>query len=217
VGDASVELLPRLAAAITARRADSRVLLVGIDGRGGSGKSTLARALRDVIDGSVVVEFDDFYRPTRTRLSPGDPDVGGNFDWRRLRDQVLTPLGAGRGARYQRYDWIADSPAEWHTVSARGVVLVDGNYSTREELRRCYGLRIWVHAPHAVRLARGIARGGEDTRERWLEEWMPEEERYLVGTPWRHADVIVDTSRGVGEVIDVATTSPAALDQAMRT
>ena len=26
---------------------------------------------------------------------------------------------------------------------------------------------------------RGIRRGGENTRERWLTEWMPEEDRYI--------------------------------------
>jgi uridine kinase len=174
------------------RTRPDRAVLVGIDGRGGAGKSTFARALAAELSEAAVVEFDDFYRPSAARLPPGDPDVGGNFEWRRLRDQVLLPLSRGEAARYQRYDWGSDSMAEWHDVPARGVVVIDGNYSTREELRGLYDFRIWVDAPHDVRLARGLERGGLNTRERWLEEWMPEEERYLAAQdPRRFADLVI--------------------------
>ena len=173
-------------------RQEKDLVLVGIDGRGGAGKSTLARQLAGQLGDAVVIEFDDFYRPSATRLPPGDTDIGGNFEWRRLRDQVLLPLSRAEEARYQRYDWVTDSMAEWHTVPACGVVLIDGNYSTREELRDLYDFRIWVDAPHDVRLARGLARDGESARARWLDEWMPEEERYLAAQePRRFADLVV--------------------------
>jgi len=165
------------------------LVVVGIDGCGGAGKSTYARA----IAGALVIEFDDFYRPSATRLETGDPDIGGNFEWRRLRDQVLLPLRRGEEARYQRYDWGADAMAEWRAVAPSGIVIVEGNYSTRDELRDLYDYRIWVEAPREIRLARGLERGGIDTRERWLEEWMPEEERYLAAQePWRFADLVID-------------------------
>lgn len=167
--------------------------LVAIDGRGGSGKSTLARALQRLIPNSTVIEFDDFYRPSATLLPPGHADVGGNFEWRRLRDQVLLPLSTGRPAGYQRYDWVTDSMAEWHKAPARGVVMVEGIYSTRDELRDFYDFLIWVRAAHDERLARGVERGGQDTRDRWLAEYMPEEERYLEAqSPWRFAHLVID-------------------------
>lgn len=182
-----------LVAEVGRRAGPERVVLVGIDGRGGAGKSTFARALAARLSVASVVEFDDFYRPTATRLPPGDSDIGGNFEWRRLRDQVLLPLSRGEEARYRRYDWGSDSMAEWHGVPARGAVVVEGNYSTREELRDLYDFRVWVDAPHDLRLARGLARDGEGARSRWLDEWMPEEERYLSAhEPRLHADLIVD-------------------------
>ena len=157
-------------------------LLVAIDGRGGSGKSTFARQLEQASEDVTVVEFDDFYLPLaerQARIAAGDREIGGNFDWRRLRDQVLTPLAHDEPADYQRYDWASDELAEWHSVPIGGIVLVEGNYSTRQELFGVYDYTVWIDAPHDVRLERGIRRGGEDTRERWLTEWMPEEDRYI--------------------------------------
>ena len=103
-----------------------KTLLLGIDGCGGAGKSTLARALATVVPAATVVEFDDFYRPSGERQARRDREVGGDFDWRRVREQILVPLADDRPARYQRYDWGDDRLAEWHEVQPGGVVIVEG-------------------------------------------------------------------------------------------
>jgi uridine kinase len=171
-------------------------LLVGIDGRGAAGKSTLARRLERASDEIAVVEFDDFYLPLRereARVADPDREVGGNFDWRRLRDQVLAPLSKDAPASYQRYDWPTDELAEWHTLPVGGTVVVEGNYCTRRELFDFYDYTVWIEAPHELRLERGLRRGGQDTRERWLTEWMPEEERYLEAEhPANRVDLVLD-------------------------
>jgi len=173
-----------------------RTLLVGIDGRGGSGKSTLARQLETAAVDVTVVEFDDFYRPARKRKAravSGVTEIGGNFDWRRLREQVLLPLSQDEPATYQRYDWLADELADWHVIPLGGIVVIEGNYSTRQELFDIYDYTAWIDAPHDVRLERGLLRGGEDTRNRWLTEWMPEEERYIRALhPAGRVDLVLD-------------------------
>ncbi len=175
-----------------------RTLLVGIDGRGGSGKSTFSRQLETTADDVTVVEFDNFYRPSHDRNARavgGDTEIGGNFDWRRLRDQVLLPLSEDEVATYQRYDWIADQLADWHTVPLDGIVVIEGNYSTRQELFDLYDFTAWIDAPHEIRLKRGLLRGGEDTRDRWLTEWMPEEDRYIrAENPAKRVDLVLDGS-----------------------
>lgn len=171
-------------------------LLAGIDGRGAAGKSMLARAVAALLPATAVVEFDDFYLPSaerELRRREGDDEVGGDFDWRRLRDQVLAPLDRDEPSRYQRYDWDSDRLAEWHTIAPGGIVLVEGNYTTRAELRAFYDLTVWVEAPHELRLQRGVERDGPGSREQWLELWMPEEERYIAAQdPRRWVDVVVE-------------------------
>jgi uridine kinase len=170
--------------------------LVAIDGRGGSGKSTLARQLADGWDNAVVIEMDDFYRPVPERVQR--PQVHGeNFDRVRLSAEVLEPLAANAPGRYQRYDWDEDRLAEWHDVPTDSIVLVEGVYSTSALLRDHFDYKIWVDAPAEVRLRRGLERDGEAMRSKWVEEWMPAEDRYVQEErPDLNANLLLDGSGG---------------------
>jgi uridine kinase len=106
---------------------------------------------------------------------------------------VLTPIREEHSAHYQRYDWETDVLAEWRTISASDVVLVEGVYTMRRELVNLYDLKIWVECPKAIRLARGIARDGEKARTIWEQDWMPKEDHYIkTHLPRESADLFVN-------------------------
>lgn len=188
------ELLSR----VVALHAATATVLLAIDGRGGSGKTLLAKSIANGLAAAStpvsIVHVDDFFLPSgqRPHGSPGEKPIGGDFDWVRLRDQVLAPLRRGESARYDRYDW--DRDALWGTldVPAGQVVIVEGIYASRRELADLYELRVWVECPRELRLARGLARDGEGARLRWVEDWMPSEDRYVrEHRPMEYANVIV--------------------------
>jgi len=175
--------------------ARGRTMLIAIDGRGGAGKSTLARKLAESLSRATVVEVDDFWLPGTLR--PGREKViaepGSDYDWHRLRDQVIWPLSNDEPGRYQRYDWSSDSLREWHDVSAGGVVIIEGVFSTREELASFYDLRIWVETPEGVCLERGYVKDGKEGRELWDREWMPAYENYInTNSPMTRADYVIE-------------------------
>ena len=135
---------------------------VGIGGRGGSGKSTLAAT----IPGAQVVGTDEFWD-------------GDRFELDRLRAEVFAPLLAGAQARYSSWDWDGRRAGGPREVEPAGIVVVEGVCALHRMFRDDYDVRVWVEAPYAVRLARGVARDGEAARQTWVERWMPSEDRYV--------------------------------------
>ena len=151
---------------------------VGIGGRGGAGKSTLAAR----IEGAQIVSTDEFWD-------------GEGFELSRLRAEVFDPLVTGREARYASWDWAARHPGGTRAIQPRGVVVVEGVCALHRMFRDDYDVRVWVEAPYETRLARGVARDGEEARATWVEQWMPGEDRYVErDDPVSCADLVVDGS-----------------------
>jgi cytidylate kinase len=60
-------------------------------------------------------------------------------------------------------------------------------------------VRVWVDAPPAVRLERGVARDGEASRVTWETVWMPNEMAYIErDDPVSCAHLVVDGTRPFG-------------------
>ena len=172
-----------------------RPILVGIDGRGGAGKSTLAIALAERIDGAGIVQMDDLYLSNAQRRSTG-AGIGTNYDRKRLVEQVLAPLQAGRPARYQRYDWDLDVLAEWIELDGPRIVIIEGVTSIADDVASCYDFTIWVETPLETCLTRGIERDGESMRGQWEDVWLPGDEAYRAAqSPDARADIVVSGLR----------------------
>lgn len=156
-------------------------LLIGIDGCGGAGKSTLAKLVKEAYSNVTIVHIDDFYFPKDQIIQshPTQKPIGADLDWQRVFAQVIEPLTKEQSGYYQRYDWDLDQLAEWHTVPTGGIVIIEGVYSTRNELQTYYDLTIWVDCPREIRLKRGIDRDGEGARQIWENNWMVAEEMYM--------------------------------------
>jgi len=160
--------------------------LIAIDGPAGSGKTTLAKAVASRFD-APVVEIDDFF-------------CGNSLHswWPRFETQVVAPLLRGEDALYQVRDWRGDEFGDGLRGEKRTrwapVIVIEGVTSSHRALAASLACRIWVEAPPAQRLARGIARDGESHRELWR-RYMAEEAVFFAEDRTRErADLILDTS-----------------------
>jgi uridine kinase len=189
-----MEDFERLVGRIEATPGRVETRLVAIDGRGGAGKSSLAGKLVERLPNAAVVQVDDFWlprdvRPDRERVVL---EPGSDYDWVRLRDQVVEPLSKGKAARFQRYDWQSDTLMEWHDVAVGGTVIAEGVFSLREELSPYYDVRVWVETDPEECLKRGIERDGEQHRDLWENEWMKAYEGYIEKSdPAKRADWVM--------------------------
>lgn len=164
-----------------ARVPASRPILVGIEGQSGTGKSTLAHRIQESLGDAAVVHKDDFYSAVPehilAQLSPSE-GYAQYFDWERLKEQVLLPLSSGSDASYQRFDWTQRVLGAWISLSSSTrIVIVEGVYSLRPELRAYYDVKVWVDTDEETRTSRLVARG--ENTQAWIRRWSAAEQYYF--------------------------------------
>lgn len=203
------ELIRRLVDTIdTVRR--PHPLRVAVDGPDAAGKTTLADELAPAVRarGRQVIRasIDDFGRPRAERYRRGADSPTGyyldSFDHQALCAHLLDPLGPGGRGWYRRavFDIRTDTPlpAPTERAAADAVVLVDGVFLLRPELRDRWDLRVFVSVGEAEVLRRALARdaalfgSAERTEQRYRTRYLPAQRRYLAeARPAQVAEVVV--------------------------
>jgi len=164
-------LLRRLAAEVAALEPDPYVR-VAVDGVDGAGKSTVAGeltvALRDA--GRTVVHacVDGFHRPRALRHARGAHDPEGfyrdSYDLAALERELLDPFAPGGHGLHRThvFDARTDSPrvADQEQAAPGTVLVVDGIFLHRPELRGRWTWSLWLEVDRAVTLQRCVARDG---------------------------------------------------------
>ena len=159
------------------------VRVVAVDGPSGSGKTTLAKGVVDAL-GCPCVHMDELY--------PGWDGLAQAASL--LTAQVLEPLARGEHAAYRVWDWDAQAWGATRAVPDTTLLVVEGCASSVGPAGRHAAVRVWVEAPEALRMERGIARDGEAYRPHW-ERWAAQERALFAADGTRaRADLVFDTT-----------------------
>lgn len=168
-------------------------VFVAIDGPCTSGKTTLATVLQRRFGGNVL-HMDDFFLRLEQRTPERFAEPGGNVDRERFEDEVLAPLAAGKIAQYRPWDCHTGDFAASRNVEPARLTIVEGSYSMHPALRGYYDLMICLTIDSGEQLRRLEARNPR-MLQRFIDEWIPLENRYFASTETRTAaDMIVDTA-----------------------
>lgn len=183
---------------------------VAIDGIDGAGKTTLADELTPLLqnrDRPVIrASIDGFHHPRAVRYQRGTDSPEGyysdSFDNRALIAMLLEPLGPGGNELFQAAifdlvtDTVVNSPIRRAPPGA--VLLFDGVFLLRPELRDYWDFALFVDVPFDVALIRAVGRDQhkEDREQlvrRYRQRYLPGQRLYLGRChPRQQADVILN-------------------------
>lgn len=148
--------------------------LFGIDGPDAAGKTTFADELALAFGRAgytaVRASLDDFHRPREERYRAGRYSGEGYYrdayDFSLFRRVLADPFREGGSAGFQLrgFDLARDVPfpSEWATAPADAVLIVDGHFLQRPEVRGIWNYVLWLDAEREVRLARTVERDHAD-------------------------------------------------------
>lgn len=151
---------------------------VAIDGMSCSGKSTLAALLGDIYHCNVF-HADDFFLPQELKTPERLAEPGGNVHYERFHQEVLAPLATGRPFRYHPFDCKSQTLAEAVPVQPKPLNIIEGAYSLHPTLADAYQLKVFLGIDPVKQSARILKRNGPTMHQRFMEEWVPLENRYF--------------------------------------
>jgi uridine kinase len=203
------DLLARLVAAVEAI-GTPHPARVAVDGPDAAGKTVLADELGDALAarGHTVIRasVDGFHRPREERYRRGPDSAEGyyedSFDHDALEASLLVPLGPGGDLRYRTavLDFRRDRPVRQRARPAPpdAILVVDGVFLLRPELRRHWDYAVFVDAAPEVTLRRALDRdlalfgSAAEVERRYRVRYLPAQALYEAdASPRAAADVVV--------------------------
>ena len=188
-------------------------VIVAVDGLDGAGKTVFADGLAEVFaetgDAVFRAGIDGFHRPRSERYLRGRNSPEGfyrdSFDYATFRRVLIDPFRDGAhtagttGFQLAAFDVVRDAPVEsqWVTAPLDAVLVIDGIFLHRSELRDLWDWSIWLDVPVDMTFARMALRDGSDP-----DPDAPSNARYRQGQeiylrearPREAASVVVDNA-----------------------
>ncbi|MET8837442.1 uridylate kinase [Micromonospora sp. NPDC004540] len=192
------------------RARGSHPLRVAIDGPDAAGKTRLADDLAHLLGQQqdvIRLSVDRFHRPAAVRRRRGSLSAEGyyldSFDHDIIIDSVLRPLGPGGDGHYlpAAYDHRADEPVPptYQRAAAHAILLFDGVFLLRPELREHWDVALYLHVAPEVTLRRALERdldlfgSAAAVEQRYRGRYLPGQELYRAeARPLDRADIVLD-------------------------
>lgn len=157
-----------------------------IDGMSGGGKSSLGKQLNQIFDGNLFA-MDDFFLQKYQRNEKRLNEPGGNVDYERFADEVLSKLVQNTDFTYQRFNCQTMELGENVSVVNNRINIIEGSYSLHPYFTSYYDelksknivIKAGIRITPEEQEKRILLRNGKVMLKRFLDEWIPKENIYL--------------------------------------
>jgi uridine kinase len=179
---------------------------VAVDGPTAAGKSTfaddLAEALRKKGHDVFRASIDDFLRPRDARYAQGRDSAKGRYDdaydYSVFRRVLIEPfeMNGSTGFVTAAWDEHRDRQIEpkWLSGPVDAMLIVDGSFLNRPELRGLWNASIWLDADAGIRARRLQERDGIEPGSDRAERYEGAQKLYEKSKPRDAATIIVDNT-----------------------
>lgn len=180
---------------LIANKDSKKIYVVGIDGLGGAGKSTVSNSLKLKLQDkgyeSTVMHIDDFIHTKNIRYNMFKEEwfCYYNIQWRYdyLIEEILLPIrnGSQIDKQIELYDKENDNYVlKPVAILQDHILLLEGIFLQRKELRKYLDFIIYIDAPKELRLKRVLERDSyigeiEDIKDKYKRRYFPAEEIYI--------------------------------------
>lgn len=162
-----------------ATKDDNSPYVVAIDGMSASGKTTLGELLHQEFANSSLFHVDDYFLQPNQRTSKRLSEAGGNVDYERFQDEILSHLNNKCGLTYRKYNCHTQSLESETYVNWKSLVIIEGAYSHHPYFGCVYDFRIFCEVSEDEQQKRILKRNGTKMLERFVNEWIPKEILYF--------------------------------------
>ena len=170
-------ILPIVTAKIDHLLSQKGTIVIAIDGNCTAGKTTLAARLSALYECNVF-HMDDFFLRPEQRTPERFAQPGGNVDYERFLEEVLTPLWQDRSFAYRPFDCGTLALSAPVAVTPKQLNIIEGTYSHHPYFRTPYDLKVFLTVDAETQRRRILARPAF-LHQKFFEEWIPMEDRYF--------------------------------------
>lgn len=168
--------------------------VIGIDGLGGAGKSTISEELCQKLENhhysAMLLHIDDFIHVREVRYNPAYSDWQCYYDLQWRYDYFLDVISNIKDCRdgyidIELYDKDNDTYFQQRfDVSRNSIVIVEGIFLQRKELKDVFDYMVYIDIPEEIRLKRVLKRdiyiGGEqEIIDKYKNRYFPAEHKYI--------------------------------------
>ena len=155
----------------------NKKVIIAIDGPSASGKSTLGNLLKQKYD-ALLFHTDNYFLPPKRKTKERLAESGGNVDYERIKSDIFDNIDS-EFIQSDHFNCKTNILEEAEPLRNKQVIVIEGAYSLHKSLFPYYTLTVLLEIDESLQRDRILARNGEQMLKRWIEEWIPLEEKYF--------------------------------------